>query len=90
MDEYNSLDLKIVETRNYQSIDWQPMDTAPKDGRRILLRCLDGDFPDRAAHKSVSIGSWRTIEVFLTFTDGWWDDQSYWLDPDGWLPLPPV
>lgn len=66
------------------------MDCAPRDGRRILLRCLEGDAPDRAAFKVVSIGSWRTIEVFGTPTDGWWGDQSYYLEPDGWLPLPPV
>ena len=93
--EYNSLSLQIVETRNYQSIDWRPMDTAPKDGRRILLKCLDWkNLPaDRSesGNPIVKIGQWTSTDKYWGCEDlDWCGDHGNFLEPNGWLPLPPV
>jgi hypothetical protein len=69
---------------------WRSMDTAPQDGTRVLLRCLDGDAKDRSASKSVSIGHWDKHEVFGVPSPDWYNDAGHFLEPDGWLPLPPV
>lgn len=67
---------------------WQPIETAPKDGTRILM--TDGNL--------VSIGAWEefsdhwstwSCEAEPRPTDGpgacagWWD-----VNPTGWMPLP--
>lgn len=69
--------------------EWQPIETAPKDGTELLLyerreRLIDDDF----------------IEVDYVFT-GWWNKESYinacWEcleydafshNPTHWMPLP--
>lgn len=58
--------------------EWQPIDSAPKDGTTLLLAFNDYSIP------SVDFG-WH---------DGskWRNDENDWLFPTAWqaLPLPPV
>lgn len=55
------------------SDQWQPIDTAPRDGRWLLL----GMFGERKPH----IGAW--------FDGQWEKDgEGLPLDPDVWMPLP--
>jgi hypothetical protein len=55
---------------------WQPIETAPRDGTRVLAKISTGPSP-------------RIIQFQATF--GWLDDASYWpsvTDIHGWMPLP--
>ncbi|MGL5065191.1 MAG: hypothetical protein ACRC62_34915 [Microcoleus sp.] len=87
MEDYAPIELTtILEPRR----EWHPIDTAPTDGTRVLLRCLDGEPDDRSAHRSVSIGRWDRHEVFGVPSPDWYDDSGSYLEPDGWMPLPAV
>ena len=63
--------------------DWQPIETAPKDGRKMLLR-FTGPFSDQM-QDGVTVGRWLR---------GWWLD-AIWAtstahrSPTHWMPLPP-
>lgn len=57
------------------------MATAPTDGTRVLLRCLD---------RVVRIGRWCSQEVFGLSCNDWHSDSGTFLEADGWLPLPDV
>lgn len=66
------------------------MDTAPKDGTRVLLYGLSG----------YDIGKWQNaipeelesgVRVVEGCEAGWWGAESYWPDedqPSHWMPLP--
>ena len=59
-------------------MNWQPIETAPKDGTRILVR----------GGGNVFVAGWGT--VFDT-TDGWCIVNDAWLAHDEvthWMPLP--
>ena len=60
---------------------WQPIETAPKDGTKIL-----GAWPQLRKHK------WWTIQpVFFHCGDwihGWDEDEDLALHPTHWMPLP--
>ncbi len=61
----------------HKRLEWQPMETAPKDGGEILIRELGMRFI--AAWKK---GAWRDNDTSL-FAEPF----KY---PDGWMPLPEV
>lgn len=57
---------------------WLPIETAPKDGTRVMLIAMGG---------LIGIGGWG----FETrYSDYAWlmDSYSYWLTPTHWQPLP--
>jgi hypothetical protein len=69
--------------------EWLPINSAPKNGDRILLRCANGEAGDRWAEKCVTIGQWNKHEVFgVPSPADWYSDSGYWLEPDAWMPLP--
>jgi hypothetical protein len=54
-------------------VTWQPIETAPKDGTRILV-CFQGD--------DVAIGQWSVL-------GGWYvDEWAEFMAPTVWMPLP--
>jgi hypothetical protein len=61
-------------------MNWQPIETAPKDGTRFLAPSIDG--------RTVTIGLWSDQ------WGGYWDDltvghlNGQW-HPTHWMPLPP-
>lgn len=63
--------------------DWQPIDTAPKDGTDVLLFIPDfANYPD----------SPRVVSA-LWGDCGWWQDNAAagcqtWGNPTHWQPLP--
>ena len=60
---------------------WQPIETAPKDGTKIL-----GAWPQLRKHK------WWTIQPIFFYYGAWihgWDeDEDLALHPTHWMPLP--
>ena len=75
-------------------MEWQPIETAPKDGTAVLLWGLwAGEINGPDETPRVDIGQ---------FTDGrsdyagndWWqlltgDAYACWMQPTHWMPLPP-
>ena len=64
---------------------WQPIETAPKDGTKLLLK-FQGPFSD-AAEDGIVTGSWSD------YSRSWWL-SSIWASsgahkpPTHWMPLP--
>ncbi len=54
--------------------EWQPIETAPQDGTRILVFTVHGD---------IEISEWYTICIFDPPTEGWNSNE-----PTHWMPLP--
>lgn len=61
--------------------EWQPIETAPKDGTRVLLH-KDG-------HQVVAAWSNTWSDMLRSSTDDWWIGQSLpFRDPTHWMMLP--
>ena len=75
--------------------DWQPIETAPRDGTPILVWArwdwaAMGDPSDEPAWRVAVWGgaSWHECEAFCSVTD-----NPYWdlaVEPTHWAPLPAV
>jgi hypothetical protein len=67
-------------------MDWRPIETAPKDGTRILLGCSG----------MVIIGSWSEEKYARRSRPYWTNDAEHWRgvlstrgnQPKYWMPLP--
>jgi hypothetical protein len=67
-----------------EALWWQPIETAPTDGARVLLYQPGGDGEDPL--RTVAEGSWLP-----TFPEAWgWLTESgdQWTGPTHWMPLP--
>ncbi len=72
---------------------WQPSETAPKDGTRVLLLTKLGDGTLR-----VDLGHWPTRKIFDQHGDGdpieprWCESDHIplWREATHWMPLPPT
>ncbi len=62
-------------------MEWQPIDTAPKDGRRVILFTVWSETPDYPcpSFSEVQIGYWR-------HEDGWIMENIG--EPTYWMPIP--
>jgi hypothetical protein len=81
----------LIESRDYWeaearrlevllTADWQPIETAPKDGGNVMLWCVDLV----GGNGRVATGSWH-----YTYDGSWWDyHMEYTLNPTHWMPLP--
>ena len=75
--------------------DWQPIETAPKDGARIILaKIIPADEDREAAVWWACAGRWQPERV-LSGTGGHIRRQAQWTDgvdnlgePTHWMPLP--
>lgn len=64
---------------------WRTIDSAPKDGTRILLG-------GATAGPTVRIGAWgggRYLGARKGYEQGWIDHPGHSCDPTHWRPLPP-
>ena len=69
--------------------EWQPIETAPKDGTEILLlkeiRWVNGDSKDGR----IGNGYWIAPYWFEQKTEIWRSRIDTWIDaPTHWMPLP--
>lgn len=69
--------------------EWQPIETAPRDGAMVLLFVPDGETDD---YDEV-LGDYRPQAIFV----GYWVSEHHWrlahysafsFDPTHWMPLP--
>lgn len=60
-------------------MNWQPIETAPKDGTNILIHELGDTF----------VAWW--LNGLERWVDGKWTEMDGWVtyDPTHWMPLPP-
>jgi hypothetical protein len=61
---------------------WRPIETAPKDGTKVILLCVS---------KSMSFGGTHAIQGYWggnTGFENWITLSSYKLRPTHWMPLP--
>lgn len=65
-------------------MEWQPIETAPKDGDLLILACPGGVFiaPWPAAPEPTTAEKRRMIEYA-----NMWPDHKTWT-PTHWMPLP--
>lgn len=68
--------------------EWMPIETAPKDGRMVLLGFA-------GESQIVCVGQWVEMSVNADYYDmlpcwvGWvWGSPSALIDPSHWMPLP--
>jgi hypothetical protein len=75
---------------------WQPIETAPKDGKRIqLMRVKMPKFPNLPDILWIKVGSWRA-HFIDGYQEGWREDAiaapgatvQFELSPSHWMPLP--
>ena len=68
---------------------WQPIETAPKDGRWLLVYCPDGsnsynDDPPLFVTTAFFDSEWRGGVWYHHYDDG----VGHYLQPTHWMPLP--
>ena len=71
----NSAENSQQTAENERQSGWQPIETAPKDGTRVLLR----------REGMVALGEWRN----LFGIDTWWRHGPLGGKPTHWHPIPP-
>lgn len=70
-----------------QETGWQPIDTAPKDGTRVLLCDACFAYP-KAYPQCVAQGFWLETGHWGYWADRISDFQLVWFAPTHWMPLP--
>ena len=65
--------------------DWHPIETAPKDGRRLLMFSEDEDYED--CDLTPQIGLWRDGQWLIAWDFTPMDGDVFKL-PTHWMPLP--
>jgi hypothetical protein len=58
-------------------VEWQPIETAPKDGTRILLFRQDYEETIAVCYYSENWNFWKIVL------------GNFWANPTHWMPLPP-
>lgn len=72
-------------------MEWQPIDSAPKDGTEVLLYAPACEFEGKQIPERITLGEWvEPSEVpHLIYRDGYapeeeWDDfEPFWMSWDG-------
>lgn len=77
-------------------MDWQPIETAPKDGTVVLIYqgkeeccCATAKYVD-TSHKELEVVGQKgkkVISEWVEYTSGYWDADGFY-DPTHWMPLP--
>ena len=79
-------------------MDWQPIETAPKDGTAVLIyRKIEAKHADAGFVQGPRPGQvlciWEALWCEPDFAAGYWADpgdmDEVMTDPTHWMPLPP-
>jgi hypothetical protein len=78
-------------------MEWQSIDTAPKDGTEIILYQPDGGLfriagwvdTSEEVQELVSTKGKRETYEWVKRESGYWDAEGLW-NPSHWMPLPPA
>ena len=70
-------------------MNWQPIETAPKDGTPILLYCEEWNFDWHGDDKKPIIAVCRSGRGGAFFIDNTVYYETQALRPTHWMPLPP-
>jgi hypothetical protein len=73
--------------------EWQPIETAPKDGREVLLFGIwAGEIHGLNADPTIAVGAWQGGKSDYQGDDFWaltgGDVYACWMRPTHWMPLP--
>jgi hypothetical protein len=60
--------------------EWQPIETAPKDGLTDILMFQNG---------GIYMATWSRLGPLPNTKFGWVSNTGYQLEPTHWMPLPP-
>jgi len=66
--------------------EWKPIETAPRDGTKILVYC---GVPERPSYASMTTVKWSLDGWALLQAGGWAEDYEPQSKPTYWMPLPP-
>jgi hypothetical protein len=89
-DANEMMDIKLQAALFHLLKAWQPIETAPKDGRYIIIAEI-GVVPDIAAwHKELPGRIDSSGNTFLSRPEGWFNVSRSRLHPAYWLPLPEI
>jgi hypothetical protein len=69
--------VETIEIRAVRVSEWQLIETAPKDGRLVLVWGARRGRPTTFC-----------VRVVLFSTGYWWDGDGYDIDATHWMPLP--
>jgi hypothetical protein len=61
--------------------EWQPIETAPKDGTYIVLRLFH-------RLEGAAIGRWFDFGQVIHGVTGYWTANATQVEPTHWMPLP--
>lgn len=67
--------------------EWQPIETAPKDGTPILVVCV-GNHPDTGKPFVPTVATWDRRWITCEGCDYDCEEWDTSFDPDFWMPLP--
>lgn len=74
--------------------EWQPIETAPKDGTRIILAQNGGvevgswHAEDSGYYETISSTASERKQRWVQTSDGYWTGLDEIYDPTHWMPLP--
>jgi hypothetical protein len=95
--KYLQLAHNILDSLNLKN-KWQPIETAPKDGTKILVGWFIGaDGQDISDMQRVSVAQWQDEDESECGVKGWWDAATTAVyggmidpQPTHWMPIPKV
>ena len=69
-------------------MSWQPIETAPKDGRKVDLWCINHLHYAKAGQRVCNV-DWGTVTDWMgNERDDWRHGHGEDLEPTHWMPLP--
>lgn len=67
---------------------WLPIETAPKDGTRVLVYATLRGASLSGRDWKKDLGKWVVIAAWEEEYNVWWDGSQCTLEPTHWMPLP--
>lgn len=68
--------------------EWKPIESAPKDGTRILLYATLRGSSLGGCDRGKNYGEWIVLGAWEVEYGMWWDGSQCTVHPTHWMPLP--